>query len=146
MITAVLNGGIRERRFHPDLAALAARALDLVPHPVHALPGSEFVHGNFTIWNVPDGRAGLSAVSGFEGIGRGKRTIGLIALLSSMTGHASAAAVAAVKDWGLAAAGPLTFGACLAHRVLARLGSATRQNAHTAPVAQHARALLSLAD
>jgi Phosphotransferase enzyme family len=145
MISLFLNGGIREHRFHPDLAGLAAQALDLVPHPVPALPGSEFVHGNFTTWNVLASRAGLSAVIGFEGFGRGTRTIDLVALLSSMTGHASAAAVTAVKDRALATSDPLIFRACLAHRVLARLSSATRQNAHTAPVAQHVRALLSLA-
>jgi hypothetical protein len=60
-----------------------------------------------------------------------------------MTGHANAEAIAAVKDRALAASDPLTFRACLAHRVLARLISATRQDAHIAPVAQHARALLS---
>lgn len=145
MITLFLNGGVRDYRFHPDLAGLAAQALNLVPHPVPALPGNEFVHGNFTTWNVLTGEAGLSAVLGFEGFGRGTRTIDLVALLSAMTGRASAEAIAAVKDRALAASDPLTFRACLAHRVLARLISATRQDTHITPVAQHARALLSLA-
>jgi len=63
-----------------------------------------------------------------------------------MTGRASAQAIAAVKDRALAASDPDTFRACLAHRILARLLSATDQPATVAAVAHHVRTLLTLAD
>ena len=117
-----------------------------MPHPVPALPGSEFVHGDFTIRNVLVDQGGVSAVIDLEGFGRGTRTIDLVALLASIIGCASPEAVAAVKNRALAASDPATFRACLAHRILARLLSATDRPTQVAAVAQHARALLALAD
>ncbi|HEU5355320.1 MAG TPA: methyltransferase [Actinocrinis sp.] len=161
MITMFLNGGIREHHFHPRLSGLAARALDLVPHPVPALPGSEFVHGDFAIRNVlidqgavnqdtvnqdTVNRDTVSAVIDLEGFGRGTRTIDLVSLLASMIGHASPQAVAEVKDRAQTASDTATFRACLAHRTLARLLSATDRPTRIAAVAQHARALLALAE
>ena len=146
MITLFLNGGIREHRFHPAVAGLAGQALRLIPHPVPALPGSEFVHGDLTVRNVlaEDGR--LTAIVDPEGFGRGTRTIDLVALLASLVGNASAEAVNTIKDRALAASDPEVFRACLAHRILARLLSVTDRPAELPAVAEHARALLNLAD
>ncbi|HET9171272.1 MAG TPA: methyltransferase [Actinospica sp.] len=146
MVTLFLNGGIREHRFHPELNGLAAKALHLVPNPVPALPGGEFVHGDFTLRNVLVDQGGLSAVIDLEGFGRGTRTIDLVALLASMIGYADPEAVAEIRDRAVAASDHATFRACIAHRVLARLLSATEQPTQVAALAQHARALLALAD
>ena len=46
----------------------------------------------------------------------------------------------------MAASDAVPFRACLAHRILARLLSATDRPAEVPAVARHARALLALAD
>ena len=146
MITRFLNGGITEHRFHPQLAGLAHRALALVPHPVPALPSGDFVHGDFSTRNVlvRDGR--LSSVIDIEGFGRGTRTIDLVALLASI--HSSRRGQATsdrVVEHAIAASDEQTFQACLAHRVLAWLLSATERPDRVPAVAERATALLAIA-
>lgn len=146
MITLFLNGGITEHAFHPDLAGLANRALALVPHPVPALPSTEFVHGDFTIANLLTRDGALSAVVDVEAFGRGTRTIDLVALLASVIGEAPAPAVEALARAAAAASDEATFRACLAHRVLANLLGATDHPARIAEVSERARLLLALED
>ncbi|WP_194893480.1 methyltransferase [Catenulispora pinisilvae] len=146
MVTLFLNGGITEHEFHPDLAGLAARALALVPHPVPALPSTEFVHGDFTTANLLSRDGALSAVIDLEGFGRGTRTIDLVSLLASVVGDAPAPAVQALARDAVAASDEATFRACLAHRVLASLLSATDFPERIAEVSERARLLLALAD
>ena len=136
MITMFLNGGITEHEFHPDLSGLASRALALVPHPVPALPSTEFVHGDFTTANLLTRDGGLSAVIDPEGFGRGTRTIDLVALVSSVIGEAPATAVEALVRAAVAASDEATFRACLAHRVLARLASVSDDPARIAEVSE----------
>jgi 16S rRNA (guanine1207-N2)-methyltransferase len=147
MITAFLNGGIAEHRFPPPLSGLARQALDLVPRPVPALHGNEFVHGDFTTRNLlADGRR-LRAVIDIEGFGRGTRTIDLVALLASIigTGRETADQAGLIVEHAIAASDEHTFRACLAHRVLAILLSTTGHAQHLVATADHARALLNLA-
>ncbi len=142
MITLFLNGGISEHRFHPEVAGLAAQALRLIPHPVPALPGGEFVHGDLTVRNVLTDNGRLAAIIDLEGFGRGTRTIDLVALLASLVGNASAEAIATIRERAVAASDVDVFRACLAHRILARLLSVTDRPTELPAVAEHARALL----
>jgi precorrin-6B methylase 2 len=145
MITLFLNGGITEHEFHPDLAGLAARALALVPHPVPALPSTEFVHGDLSIANLLARGGALSAVIDLEGFGRGTRTIDLTALLASVIGGAPRTAVDSLARAAVAASDEATFRACLAHRVLAQLLSAGSDPARIVAASERARLLLALA-
>jgi hypothetical protein len=146
MITLFLNGGITEHEFHPDLAGLATQALALVPHPVPALPSTEFVHGDFSTANLLTRDGALAAVIDLEGFGRGTRTIDLTALLASVIGRAPATAIDSLARAAVAASDEATFRACLAHRVLAHLLSAGNDPARIAAASQRARLLLAMAE
>ncbi|WP_194914198.1 methyltransferase [Catenulispora rubra] len=148
MITLFLNGGIAEYEFHPSLAGLAARALAFVPHPVPALPSTEFVHGDFTTANLLSRNGALSAVIDLEGFGRGTRTIDLTSLLASVIGTAPASAVESLARAAIAASDVATFRACLAHRVLAILLAVDGDDdvARIAELSERARLLLAVAD
>lgn len=153
MITLFLNGGIAEHEFHPGLAGLAAQALALVPHPVPALPGTEFVHGDLTTANLLSRNGALSAVIDLEGFGRGTRTIDLTSLLASVIGTAPASAVESLARAAIAASDVATFRACLAHRVLAGLLAAGNGDGghgddavRIAEASERARLLLAVAD
>lgn len=146
MITLFLNGGIAEHEFHSELAGLAARALALVPHPVPALPSTEFVHGDFTTANLLSRDGALSAVIDLEGFGRGTRTIDLVALLASVVCDAPATAVESLARAAVAASDDATFRACLAHRILAHLLSAGDNPTLIAAASERARLLLALAN
>lgn len=148
MITLFLNGGITEHRFPAQLAGLAQRAFALVPHPVPALPGGEFVHGDFTVRNLLARGTELSAVIDMEGFGRGTRAIDLVALLSSLAvpyQGRTAALAAEIAEQAVAASDEATFRACLAHRVLAILLSASDDADRLGEAERRARALLALA-
>ena len=95
MITLFLNGGIAEHRFPPQLAGLAQQALNLVPHPVPALPSGDFVHGDFTTRNMLTRDGHLNAVIDLEGFGRGTRSIDLEAFEKTMFARSQAEAVRA---------------------------------------------------
>lgn len=138
MITLFLNGGIADHEFHSELAGLAARALALVPHPVPALPSTEFVHGDFTTANLLSRDGALSAVIDL--------TIDLVALLASVVCDAPATAVESLARAAVAASDDATFRACLAHRILAHLLSAGDNPTLIAAASERARLLLALAD
>jgi hypothetical protein len=144
MITSFLNGGVAEHRFHPRLAGLADRAMDLVPRPVPALPSGEFVHGDFTTRNLLARGRRLSAVIDVEGFGRGTRTIDLVSMLASVTASGSRMIGDLVLERAVAASDEQTFRACLAHRVLTLLLTATEHPEDLDAVADHAHRVLAL--
>ncbi|MBR7833512.1 aminoglycoside phosphotransferase family protein [Actinospica durhamensis] len=126
MITLFLNGGIAEHRFPAPLAGLARQALDLVSHPVPALPSGDFVHGDFSTRNLLTDDRRLSAVIDIEGFGRGTRTIDLVSLLDSGAGPEDRGTTDLIVEAAIAASDEHTFRACLSHRVLASLISTPR--------------------
>jgi precorrin-6B methylase 2 len=146
MITLFLNGGITEHRFPAQLASLAQRALDLVSHPVPALPSGNFVHGDFSTRNLLTVDRRLSAVIDVEGFGRGTRTIDLVALLDSgISRPEDRTTTNLIVEAAIAASDEQTFRACLAHRVLASLITTPERPRRLAAAAERARALLALA-
>ena len=145
MVTLFLNGGIAEHRFPAELAGLAQRALDLVPHPVPALPSGDFVHGDFSTRNLLTDDRRLSAVIDIEGFGRGTRTIDLVSLLDCGAGPENRASTDLILEAAISAGDEQTFRACLAHRVLASLISTPERPRRLAAAAERARTLLALA-
>lgn len=144
MITLFLNGGLADHRFPPQLAGLAQQALDLVPHPLPALPTGEFVHGDLTTRNILTRAGRLSAVIDAEGFGTGTRTIDLTSMLAS-TGPEDRAAAELLAEQAIAASDESVFRACLAHQVFKALFSAADRPRQLAAVADRARHLLAFA-
>jgi aminoglycoside phosphotransferase/precorrin-6B methylase 2 len=146
MVTMFLNGGIAEFGFHPHVLPLARHALTLITRPVPALPAGDFVHGDFTLRNMLFGRKRLSAVVDLEGFGTGSRVIDLVALLQTAAHpiHGDAAIAQRLTDYAIAAGGSDTFAACVVHRVLAALASATEHPDHLPDAQQRCEGLLRL--
>jgi aminoglycoside phosphotransferase (APT) family kinase protein len=118
--------------------------MDLVPRPVPALPSGEFVHGDFTTRNLLARGRRLSAVIDVEGFGRGTRTIDLVSMLTSVTASGSRMIGDLVLERAVAASDEQTFRACLAHRVLTLLLTATEHPEDLDAVADHAHRVLAL--
>lgn len=141
MITLFLNGGIRKHRFHPAVATHARQALAMLPKPVPALPSGDFVHGDFTFFNMLFSGDSLNAIFDLEGFGTGTVAIDLIALLRNLT---SADDRRAVIDRATELSGPDVVAACLCHRALATLDGAGQHPERLDDAAHQAEQLLAL--
>ncbi len=146
MVTMFLNGGIAEFGFHPHVLPLARHALTLITRPVPALPAGDFVHGDFTLRNMLFGRKHLSAVVDLEGFGTGSRVIDLVALLQTAAHplHGDTTIAQRLAHYAIAAGGSDTFAACMVHRVLAALASATEHPEQLPDAQQRCEGLLRL--
>ncbi len=142
MVTAFLDGDPPD--VHPTVRPLARRALALVPRPVPPLPTGDFTHGDFTVRNMLRYGHRLAAIVDVEGFGRGTRVIDLVALLQSVSHPRSGDPDLARRVTGhaIGVAGADPFAACVAHRVLAALASATEHPDQLADARLRAEGLL----
>lgn len=140
MVTSFLNGGVRDLAFHPSIAPLAERTLDLLPAPVPALAGGHFVHGDFSVENALFRGDVLHAVTDLDGFGTGTPAIDLTALAA----HLDPDLQRLVIERGVELAGADAVAACLCHRVLAGLAWATEHPQLLPGAPEYAHRLLSL--
>ncbi|HVX43403.1 MAG TPA: aminoglycoside phosphotransferase family protein [Mycobacteriales bacterium] len=140
MVTAFLNGGVREFAFHPALEPLARRALALLPKPVPALPTGDFVHGDFSAANALFRNGTLRGIVDFDGFGRGTPAIDLVALAA----HTDPGLQRMIVDRAVDLVGAEVVATCLCHRILAGLAWATEYPELLDGAVEQAAALMAL--